>query len=84
MSNAAVEHAYCPSEPRQAGDTMEIRSEGCKSGMVEREWVDKADGDAGCGIGPVEIPNESEELVTVLIQSEDLGSGGKPRICLGN
>ena len=74
-SNAAVEHAYCPSEPRQAEDTMEIGSEGCESGT---------DGDAGHGIRPVEILNESEELITVSIQSEDLGSGGKPRVCLGN
>ena len=64
-SNAAVEHAYCPSEPRQAEDTMEIGSEGCESGMVKREWVDEADGNAGHGIGPLEILNESEELVTV-------------------
>ena len=73
--NAAVEHAYCPSEPRQAEGTMEIGSEGCESGT---------DGDAGRGIRPAEIPNESEELVTVSIQSEDLGSGGKLRVCLGN
>ncbi|KIM59130.1 hypothetical protein SCLCIDRAFT_27559 [Scleroderma citrinum Foug A] len=84
VSNAAVEHVYCPSKLRQAEDTMEIRSEGCKSGMVEREWVDKADGNAGHGIGPSEIPNKSEELVTVSIQLEDLGSSGKPRVCLGN
>ena len=42
-----------------------------------------ADGDSSRDIEPPNVPNESEELVPVLIESESLGSGGIPCVHLG-
>ena len=81
--NAAVEHVYCPNKSRETEDTMEIRSEGCKSGMVKRECVDGMDGDPSRGVEPADTLIESEELVTLSIESEDSDSGDIPCVYLG-
>ena len=46
--------------------------------------VDKVDGNASHGTGPTDTSNELMEFVAVSIELEDLGSGGIPRVCLGD
>jgi len=76
-SNAAIEHVCGPSESRETEGAMEIESEGCGGGTSGRACIDEleavveccqqlcmADGNPGCGIQPVDVPNESDPLVT--------------------
>jgi len=76
-SNAAVEHADGSSRSKEAGDTMENKSEGCEGGASERTSIDEleavveccqqlcmADGNPGRGVQPADVPNESDPLVT--------------------
>ena len=80
VSNTAVEHAYRLSESRETLDAREIRSESCREGMGKSTCIDEVDGNAGCGIGPVDTPNESEMLVTTSIQLE--GPDGSGILCV--
>ena len=59
----------------EASDYRKVESEGCEKGV--------ADGDTGCGVEPVDVPNESETLVIVSIESEVVGSSDILRVCLG-
>ena len=82
-SNAAVERVDSPSESRVTEDTPEVESEGCERGTSEGACVDEEDGDPGCRIEPPGVPNESDMLVTVLIESESPNGGEIPRVHLG-
>ena len=83
VSSTAVECVGRPGESKKTEDTPGVESRGCERGMGERTSVDEADGDAGRGIGPAGTPNESDALTTVSIVSENLDSGGIPRVRLG-
>jgi len=83
--NATPEWVHRPSESRETEDAEGVESESCERGMSERVVsVDEADGDAGQGIESAGTPNELDALVTVSIESEDLGSGGIPHVRLGS
>ena len=73
-----------PSESKVAKDTAGVKSKGCKRSTSERACIDEADGDPGHGVEPADVQNESDMLVIVSIESEDLGSGGVPRVRLGS
>ena len=66
-----------------AKDTAGVKLRGCREGMSESKSLDEADSAAGQRIKPADTPNESEELVTVSIELENLESGGIPRVHLG-
>ena len=72
-----------PSESKVAEDIAGVKSRGRREGMSESESVDEADGNAGQRIEPADTPNESEELVTVSIEPENLESSGILHVCLG-
>ena len=82
--NAAIEHADGSDESTETANTKDIKSEGCEGGMDERASVDEADGGIGWGVEPMSGLSELETLVTTSAESEDLGSGGIPCVCLGN
>jgi len=85
VPNATPECVHHPSESRETEDAEEVESESCERGTSECVVsVDEADGDAGQGIESAGTPNELDALVTVSIESEDLGSGGIPHVCLGS
>ena len=83
-SDTATEHADCPCKSRETVDANGVESEGCREGMSRSASVDKADGNASHGTGPVDTSNELMEFVAVSIEPEDLGSGGIPHVCLGD
>ena len=84
MSDAATEHVDCPCESRETADANGVELEGCREGMSGSASVDKADGNASHGTGPMDTSNELMEFVAVSIKPEDLGSGGIPCVCLGD
>ncbi|KIM59036.1 hypothetical protein SCLCIDRAFT_27615 [Scleroderma citrinum Foug A] len=76
--NTAIEHVDGSDESTETTNTKDIESEGCKGSTDERASVDKADGDASHGTGPADTSNELTEFIAMLIELEDLGSGGIP------
>ena len=82
--NTAIEHADSSDKSIETTDTKDIELEGCKGVMSVCKCVDGTDGDPSRGVKPTDTPNESETLITLLIKSEDLCSGGIPCVCLGN
>ena len=83
--NAMPECVHHPSKSRETEDAEGVELESCKRGTSKHVVsVDEADGDAGRGIKSVGTPNELDTLVTVLIESEDLGSGGILHVHLGS
>ncbi|KIM52604.1 hypothetical protein SCLCIDRAFT_32511 [Scleroderma citrinum Foug A] len=82
--NTAIEHADGLDKSTETVNTKDIESEGCEGGTDERASVDEADGDASHGTGPADTSNELTEFIAVLIEPEDLGSGGILRVCFGN
>jgi len=83
--NATPECVHRPSESRETEDAEGVESESCERGTSKHVVsIDEADGDAGRGIESVGTPNKLDALVTVSIESEDLGSGGIPHVRLGS
>ena len=83
VSNAAVEHAYRPSESRETEDAMEIGSEGCKGGMSKCTSVDEADGDPGQAAERGDAPNELTELLTTTVEPYVEDGDTSVHVCLG-
>ncbi|KIM55295.1 hypothetical protein SCLCIDRAFT_30456 [Scleroderma citrinum Foug A] len=83
-SNTAIEHADGLCEQSRLADIDEVELEGCKGGTSEGVSVDEADGEAGRGIEPADIPNKPKMLITMLIELESPNSGEIPRVRLGS
>ena len=82
--DAATERVDHPSESRVTEDANGVESEGHREGMSEQVSVDEADGEAGHGIEPVDIPNKPEMLITMSIELESPNSGEIPHVHLGS
>jgi len=81
-SNAAVEHVDGSSRSKEAGDTMENKSEGCEGGTSGRESVDEPIVECCQQLCMVDTPNESDVLVIASIQSEERDSSEIPHVHL--
>ena len=88
---------HCPNESRGTKDAEGVESESCKGGTSGRACVDEletivecrqqlgmADGDRDHRVEPMGMPNESDALVIVSIESESPDGGGIPRVHLGD
>ena len=81
---ATPECMHHPSKSRETEDAEGVELGSCKRGTSECVSVNEADGDAGRGIESVGTLNELDALATMLIELEDLGSGGIPHVHLGS
>ena len=73
--DAATERVDCPHESRETTDANGVKLEGHREGMSRSASVDEADGGIGRGVEPAGMPNKSEILITMLIESEDPDGG---------
>ena len=55
---------------------------GCRGGTSEFVSIDEADGNPGHGVEPADVRNKTDTLIVLSIESESLGSGGIPCVCL--